>query len=353
MALNKRAETKIATVLIWILIIGAIAYVADFGGFRGTVDSYLKKPTTPSTSPGTAVEPTLSDTKDCPTDGTTTYTMNIIDALTTTATSRYPEYYIFNANQLIKEGTLSSTASTVSLACGRDYDVLLINTTSGDNNGGLYPEVVQLKARIAQQTLNAQMYSIGDAKIYKLINPIETAGSTAYFNLSLPANSEKNWEIQFGANTSQKAFNKPIILCNVNSTEISAISLDSFSDGKKPVVKSVPKRITASTGRAYYAWEYPGMIDMTQGIKTGAGTIKSTSSMPVTLTNAQNMTCILADQTKWKTSTYKTAGSIDEAFKEGAENEESLADIGADDTTADVAGTAPDSFMSFWNDNED
>lgn len=353
MALSKRGEVKIATVLVWILIAGAVAYVANFGGFQNTVNGFFGGGA-PSASPnqGSAAAPVLTDTKDCPTDGTTTYTVNIQDALTTTATSLYPEYYVFNGNQLIKEGTLTSSANTISLSCGKDYQVLLINTTAkGDlsSSSGAYPKVVDLKARIAQQTLNEKMYTVGQAKIYKIVNPVETAGSSNWFNMSLPANSEKSFEIMFGANYTQRAFNKPLIVCNVNVSEITTITLSSFNDGKKPVVRDVPRRITATTGRTNYAWEYPGMLDMTQGIITATGSLKSASTMP-TGTNAQNMTCILVDQTKWKKAAYKTATSIDTAFGEGAENTETLADVGGPDTVADCSIGTKTSCLSFVND---
>jgi hypothetical protein len=329
MALNKSGEMKLGQVIVWVIIIGVVAYIANFGGFKGTVDNLLSGVGNDNNNNNN--EPVLTDTAECPTDGTTTFTINIQDALATTASSKYPEYYVFNGNQLIKEGTLSSSANTVSLTCGKDYQALLINTTAGDGNG-LYPKVVDLKARVAQQTVNDKMYLTGDAKIFKIINVQEGESSTYYNNMSLGKSTTKNFRIMFNANTTARAYNQPIILCQVNVTEIQTLSLTSFSDGKTPVaVQSLPKRITARTGNQYYGWEYPGMLDPTQPVVYADGSITSTSTGPVAAASS-NMSCLLVDQQMWKTSQYKTATSIAEGFKTGPENTENLADVGAPDS---------------------
>jgi hypothetical protein len=337
MALNKSGKTEIGTVLVWILIVGAIAYVANFGGFQDTVNGFLGKSATPTPTPtpgtgtGTGTTAPLTDTSNCPTDGTTTYTVNVQDALATTASSKYPEYYVFNGNQLIKEGVLSSSANTISLSCGKDYDVLLINTTAGYGNG-LYPQIINLKARIAQQTINVKMDVVGSGVINVIYNPANGIGSALQSNMTLGPGSTKNFKIQFNANASQKGFNQPLILCSVNTTEISALTLNSFDDGTTPTVVSVPKRITATTGRMYYAWAYPNMLDPTHDWVTAAGTVTASSSMPTAPLAAQNMTCLLADQQMWKVAQYKTAASIADAFKLGPENTETVADVGAQDS---------------------
>lgn len=357
MALNKRGKVEIATVLVWVLIVGAIAYVANFGGFQETVNGFLGGGTT-TTPSGTTPSNVLTDTKDCPTSGKTTYTINTQDALSSTATSLYPEYYIFNGNMLIKEGTLSTTDNTIDLSCGKDYEVLLINTTSytsgpiSSTNTGIYPKVVTLKARIAEQTLNEKLYSIGEGKIFKIVNLAEGDGSTYYANMTLAPSSEKNFNILFGQNMSEKAFRSPLIICDVNVTEIASISISSFSDGTPVETVSVPKRLTSTAGRTKYAWGYTGILDLTKGPITAVGTVKATANIATVANagNAQNMSCTLVDRTMWKTASYKTASSIAEAFPEGAENAENLADVGGDDS-ADVpnAWVAPQNWMSFYN----
>ena len=337
MALNKSGKTEIGTVLIWILIVGAIAYVANFGGFQDTINGFMGKgsantgTTNTGTQGGTGTTAPLTDTSNCPTDGTTTYTVNVQDALATTATSKYPEYYVFNGNQLIKEGTLSSSASTISLSCGKDYEVLLINTTTGNGNG-LYPQIINLQARIAQQTINVKMDLVGTGIINVIYNPANGIGSALQTNMTLGPGSTKNFKIQFNANNSQRAYNQPIILCQVNTTEISSLTLNSFDDGTTPTVTSVPKRITATTGRMYYAWAYPNMLDPTHDWVTASGTATASSSMPASPLAGQNMTCLLVDQQMWKVAQYKTATSITDAFHFGAENTETVADVGGPDS---------------------
>jgi len=91
----------------------------------------------------------------CPTDGTTTYTLNVQDELATTATNLDAEYFFFNGNKLIKEGTTGSDGTVnVDVACGKDYNLLLINTTAGS---GSYGKVIELKARSSDDTVNAEL----------------------------------------------------------------------------------------------------------------------------------------------------------------------------------------------------
>lgn len=336
MALNKSGKTEIGTVLVWVLIVGVIAYVANFGGFQGTVNGWLGQTQLSSTQVQQQQQQAvgISDSSNCPTSGLTSLTINVQDALATTATSRYPEYFIFNGNQLIKEGTLTSTDSTVDVSCGKDYKLLLINTTAGNGNG-LYSKIVDVKARIAEQTVNDEMIVTGTAKINKIFNEAEGASASAYHNMTLGASSTKNWGIQFNANHTARGFNQPIIMCQANTTEIQTISLTSFDDGTTPVaVTSLPKRISTSTGYQFYAWLYPGVLDPTKALVTGKGSLTSTATGPVAAATSY-MECRIIDQQMWKTASYKTASSIEGGFKTGPENTETNADVGGTDSAVD------------------
>ena len=45
------------------------------------------------------------------------------------------------------------------------------------------------------------------------------------------------------------------------------------------------------------------------------------------------MSCKMVDQATWKTSGYKTATSIEDAFKTGPENTQTLSDVGGPDSS--------------------
>lgn len=326
MALNKSGKVEIGTVLVWILIAGVIAYVANFGGFKDTVNGFFgsnnQAAPTQQLSGGNAP---LTDTSNCPTDGTTTLTVNVQDALTTTATARYPEYYIFNGNQLIQEGVLSATDSSIDVSCGKDYDMILVNTTASSGNG-IYPKVVKFKATIAQQTINDKVYRAGGAKILGIENPADPARNA---NVSLGASSTKQFDIKFAANETQMAFNKPIIMCQANISAITTVSLGSFSDGTPVKVVTCPSRVSPTSNYKYYCWEYEKILDPTVGVISASGSITAGASAPAT---NDKMSCRLVDQGPWKTASYKTSTSIEEGFKTGAENTETLVDTGTYDS---------------------
>ena len=328
----KNGKTEIATVLVWVLIVGVIAYVANFGGFKDTINGFggggsTPQPITqPVTTPGSAP---LTDTANCPTDGTTTLTVNVEDALTSASTSRYPEYYIFNGNQLIKEGNFSSSATTVSLSCGKDYDVFLVDTAL---ISGMYGKVVKFQARLAQETLNVEMVRFGGAKILAIENPAGDYNSL--YNATLTASGSKTIQIKFTANETEKGYNKPIILCEVSTSNITTFDVIKFDDGTP--VKSVPcpSRISASSGFRTICAEYGEMLDQVDGVITADVKVQAGSVAP----GPGGLTCRLLDQADYKLSGYKSAKSISEAFKFGAENTDTVTNVGAYDSATSTFG---------------
>lgn len=328
MAINKSAKAEVMTYVVVAVLIGLALYFFNVGGFKNIVSSW-STPSVPSgggSGAGTGGLPL--NMVDCPTDGTTTYTLNVQDELTSTATNVDSEYFIFNGNKLIKEGTTGSDGTVdVDVACGKDYKLLLLNTTAGT---GSYAKFVDLQARISSDTVNAKITRFGTGKVVGIENPSDPAGNA---NVSLVAGGSKNFLIKIVANYTERGFNKPIIMCQANISSIKLITLAKFSDGTDPVVvTTLPKRITATAGYAYYAWAYPKMLSPASGVISSSGTITVLSS--VTPSEADSMSCKLIDQATWKVSNYKTTSSIDEGFKEGPENSETLADVGGSDSPA-------------------
>jgi hypothetical protein len=331
MAMNKHAEAKLG-IIPMVLIILAVAYLFVPSVQTSINGLFGKGSVAPAAPSNQGNAPILTDTKDCPTSGLTTYTITVRDALATTATSLYPEYYVFNGNQLIKEGTLSSTANTVSLSCGKDYKMLLVNTSAGAGNA-LYAKVVDLKARIAAQSVNEQMVVAGTGKINKVINKLEGASSSAYNNMTLGTIQTKGFQIQFSANQTAKGYNRPIILCQANVTEIQRVDFNSFDDGTKVVAAAQPTRISTTGGYKYWAVEYPKMLDPKQSVVTLDASLTSTATGPVAAATSY-MSCIMVDQATWKIANYNAATSIEEGFKTGPENTETNADVGGPDAAA-------------------
>jgi hypothetical protein len=325
MVLGKGAKTQFGTVLVWIVILGVIAYVFNFGGFQGKVNDFLG---TGEAGEEDATGVTPEALKNCPTDGTSTFTLNVQDELTSSATNVDAEYYIFNGNKLIKEGTTGTDGTVdVDVACGKDYKLLLLNTTS---NTGRYSKILDMKARIAEDTINAQLVEFGQINILGIENPADPSRNA---NVSLPAGATKNFELKFTANETEGGYNKPILMCEALVSNITDINIGSFSDGT-PVkeLTSLPKRISASSGEQYYAFEYGKMLTPGSGVVSANGNLVASSS--ATASTTADMTCRIVDQATWKSTDYKVATSVNEGFPTGPENTESLANVGGPDSNA-------------------
>lgn len=320
---KKGAEMSLATILIVVLVLGLGAYALDLGGFKEKVDNVLNKPASPSTG---STGPSAATTANCPSSGTTTLTLNVQDALASTATNIDAEYYIFSNNKLFKEGATGTDGTVdVSLTCGSDYKILLVNTTTGSN--GAYPKVLDYQARVATDSLNANLDTVGTVKILGIENPSDPARNS---NVSIGAGSAVNFDLKFAVNSTEDAINRPTILCQANSSSIKSISINTFSDGTKVVSSSIPKRLSPTSGYQYFSFEYPGILSQAQGVRIASGVVTALGTVsPVT---NDKMTCIVVDNAMWKKASYKTAASIDDGFTISMENTESNSDVGAADS---------------------
>jgi len=317
MARNKKAESNTGTIVVIIIAALLLAYVF-VPAVTFKVDGFFGKNTV------TPIEQLNTDT--CPSDGVTSFVIQTPDKLASTATNVNAEVYIFDGDSLVKSGTSASGSVTMDLTCGKVYQGIALNTTAST---GAYATKFSLDAKQAKQTVTAQMVQMGGAKILGIENP---ADPTRIANISIAAGTVKNFDIKFAANVTEKGYNRPIIMCQVNISSIKAVSIGSFSDGSSVVaVSSLPKRVTASAAYQYYAWEYPKMLDPSVGVVTASGSITSQAS--ITPSTTDSMSCKLVDQATWKASNY-VSSSLDNGFKTGAENTETLADVGAADSTA-------------------
>lgn len=321
----------------WIILIGilVVAYFINLGGIKDTVNSWMS-PTPVVVNTGGGGQQLVTTT--CPTDGTTTYTVNVQDELTTSATNIDTQYFIFNGNKLIKEGNTGSDGTVdVDVACGKDYKLLLLNTTAA---GGHYGKVIDLKARISEDTVNTQVVRFGSAQIISIVNP---ADPNRRANASFSASSINNFDLTFKANFSQRGYNYPLIMCQAPTTNITDIMVsDTAPNGVKLTeVTSFPKRVSANSGEQYYGWQYEGMLTPADATITIRGTLQAGSNGA---DHDGNMTCKILDKAMYKSPDYKIATSIEEAFPEGYEDE-SQADVGAPDFS-DGSETASFNFQN-------
>lgn len=321
MAYGKKAKSDLGTVVLWILALVVLAYIF-VPGFSDKISGIF------GPSEGVVVEPDTGvvNTKDCPSDLTTTYTINIQNALTSTATNVDSEYFIFNGNKLVKEGATGSDGTVdVDLSCGKDYSLLLVNTSV---ESGHYSKVLPLQARIPEDTVNAQVYRFGNVKILSIVNPADPSRRS---NASFTANGVKNFELSISSNLSERAVNKPTIMCEVPTSNMSELTIDSFSDGTKVIeITALPKRISASSGQQYYAFQYDGLLSPQSGVISSSGTLTAGSN-GVGDVSTGDMTCKVIDVGPYKDPDYKIATSIEEAFPEAFEDS-AQADVGAPDS---------------------
>lgn len=323
---NNKGEAKGATFL-WIAaaLIALYLFVPSFHNWVGNLGGSTTAP-----APITGI----TDSSSCPSSGITTETLNVQDALATTATNIATDYYVFNGMKLIQNGNTGSDGSaSFDVACGKDYKVLLINESTGSGAGtaGAYGKIVDLKARISADTINEELTPIGGARIISMINPNYVDTTTGNTNMTLAAGQSKGFQIQFEANGTAKGYQNPIIACQTNVSSISSITLASFSDGTAVKSVATPSRVTASSGYTYTAWEYGKMLTTTQGSVTATGSVTASSTAPAT---ADTIACIIVDQQMWKTSGWKTATSPEQAFLFGAQNTETNADVGGTDSSS-------------------
>lgn len=258
----------------------------------------------------------------CPSSGLTEVTLNTQEALASSATNAEVNYYIYDDSVMVKEGstTLGTVSFDIECGVGREYTMLVINETTSH---GFYPTTVTVDATGATDTHNLKLYQYGEIGIGSIVSSADPTGGV---NISGGAGKTCGFTITFANNESASGFNNPLILCQVNSTAITDISMT----GATEVSAKRPARIGPTTGMMYYTFEYPGMIKSTDaGIKV-SGKIQFSASATFSDAVTNNMSCIIADQTKYQVAEYKTL-SLTDGFITAAEDE-TIADIGAPDS---------------------
>ncbi len=304
---NKAGKMSTGVILLLVALV-VFAYATDLGGLKTFI--------TPS-------EKDVPVTGRCPSSGLTEITINAQEALASTATDAEVDYYIYDNGVLVKEG--STTAGTVSFdvecGVGKTYKMLILNETVAN---GFYPQTVVVDATGATDIHNFKMYQYGEIGIGSVVSSADPTGGG---NVSGGAGKTCGFTLTFSNNESASGFNKPLIMCQVNSSAIADISMSGVTEAsaKKPV------RISATSGHMYYTFEYPEMIKSTDAAVKISGKIQFSTGATFSDGVTNNMSCIVVDQTAYKVAEYKTL-SLSEGFLTASENSETIAEIGAIDS---------------------
>ena len=304
---NKAGKGMSTGVIILLVAVLVFAYATDLGG--------LKTALTPAEE--------VAVTGRCPSSGLTEVTINSQEALASTATDAEVDYYIYDNGVLVKEGSTVLGTVSFDVECGvnKRYTMMVLNETTSE---GFYPQTVTVDATGATDIHNFKMYQFGEIGIGSVVSSADPTGGA---NVSGGAGKTCGFTMTFSNNESASGFNKPLILCQVNSTAIADISMSGVteSNAKKPV------RVSSISGHQYYTFEYPELIKSTDAAVKVSGKIQFSTGATFSLNAANNMSCKIVDQTEYQVAEYKTL-SLSEGFIVAAENSETIADIGAPDS---------------------
>ena len=304
-----------------IVLVVAVIFVYTQGWF-----DFILQPTPPITPPITPVSK-------CPSSGLTEVTLNTQEALASTATNAEVDYYAYDNGVLVKSGSTTTGTVSFDLECGvnKKYTMLVLNETILH---GFYPQTVTIDATTSQDVHNLKMYQYGEVNIANVGSSTDPTGDD---NISVGTGKNCGFTVTFSNNESASGYNKPIIMCMVNVSAVTDVSMDDLTE----VASKRPIRLSAITNHQYYAFEYSEMLKSTDAAVKVSGKIKFSDSMGISSGVTNNMSCIVIDQATFKVAEYKTL-SLSEGFLESAENTETLDDIGAPDSllkTLEFAGT--------------
>lgn len=279
--------------------------------------------------------PTPTTTAGCPSSGLTELSINTQQALAASATPAITDAYIFD-----KDGNFVTTANSgtdgiqaIDVQCGESYKVLVLNASAG-TGGGYYPETFDFAADKATFAKNLKMYLFGNMNLVSIASDVDPLGHS---NISGAIGKTCGVVITMTENLSASAFNKPLILCQANSTSVQDVYFNGVTE-----VTTIPTRFSALQGWKYWAFEYPQMLKSTDSAVKISGKIKFADSGVTIANQIDGMNCSVVDQTSFLKTEYQTLG-YSAGFVEAAENLETHADIGAGDSTRDR-------YLNFVND---
>ncbi len=262
----------------------------------------------------------------CPSSGLTEVTLNAQEALATSATNSNVSYYVYDNGALVKTGITGSDGTvTFDLGCqaGKTYQMLTLNEIS--SAAGIYPITTIIDASDSQETINLKTYEYGQVDLANLGSSVDPAQS---YQVAAGTGKTCGFVVTMTSNESAAAINRPIIICEANSSAVVKIHMS----GLTAVQSKIPDRLSGTAGKKMWAFEYDKLFKSTDAAVKVSGQIEFTGS--TTINSEDNMSCIIVDQATWKRADYQSL-SLSEGFVvDSAENTETISDIGAPDSEA-------------------
>lgn len=307
--MDKRGISGGTVIVILAVLVAAYFFVPqvhDFvGSFGGGSSSNLETP------------------GNCPSSGLTEVTLNTQKALAATATNADVSYYVFDkTGSYVTSGKSSAGQATFDVKCavGKKYDLMVINETVAV---GSYGQQVEVDASESTVTKNLQMYAYGDINLVSVASSTDPLGNS---NISAGVGKTCGFTVTFNVNESASGFNKPLIMCQANTSSVTSVDMSGVNDADA----KAPTRLSPATGYKYYSYEMDKMLKSTDPAQKVSGTI--TFSQSITPAATDYMTCIIVDQAMWKKANYQTLG-LTNGFVTSTENSETNSDVGAPDAS--------------------
>ena len=253
-----------------------------------------------------------------PSDLKVTVNLNTGDELATTTTNANVSYYVFTANgDFLKSGTTSAGTDSFTVGIEKDYDLILYDD---DASGSDYlpVEMSFSTSNEAEKTINVDLMKESAATISAVRDPVDLDT-----NVSVGLGQSVDFDVLVKATTANAALNKPIIVVDVNKTAVESVSISGASR------VTCPDRLSEATDHQKWCFETNAVIKAKDGIKTYSGSLVMDGTTAAVDGSTAVVTVI--DTGIYRESGYKTTGK--DAFKYGAENPATNADVGAADSS--------------------
>ena len=248
-----------------------------------------------------------------PSDLKQSLTINTKDALASTDTDADVSYYLFDdKGAWVKSGATVNGTATIDINYGKEYTIIAYSDSA------YYPVTETFKAEGGQsiKTLNLALNPVSNATIVSLRDPVDLDS-----NISSTAGSQVDFDLIYKVTSPNSAINEPIIVVDVNQTSVQ----DVYLSGLNKV--TCPTRISVGSGRKLFCFQDTTLLSK-NGLRTVSGNVLFSSSITPSKTDLLYVTII--DKQMYADPNYATVGIS--AFKVGAENPNTLADVGASDS---------------------
>ena len=287
--------------------IGAIVVVLGILYFTGAFNT--------GTSTETPVGPTAPDTQTC------VLALSTVDALSSSVILPNGTYYIFDSDgtKLESGAVLNGEASGISLNwdANKDYQ-LLVYRDEGSNDYYPYEQTFKCDQANKKISFDQKAESASTIVAYNAKNSTNTTA------IIVSQGSTVSIEIDLQATTSSAAIRKPIVVAIANSTAVTGINFD----GKTKSAMSL-NRMSSNIPQGFAAYYFPLSMDY---LYATDGEVAKT----MTITFSNNVGPLANDYVKLylidETTYMRTPGNAKSDFPSGAENIDTFANVGADDS---------------------